>query len=58
LRERAGLTVEMLAVAAAVSKGDLSRLEHGMKPPPSIVVLLRLSEALGPGVAEWRSTCS
>jgi transcriptional regulator with XRE-family HTH domain len=45
-------------VAAAVSKGDLSRLEHGMKPPPSIVVLLRLSEALGPGVAEWRSTCS
>jgi transcriptional regulator with XRE-family HTH domain len=45
LRVAKGLTVEMLAAAAGLDKGFLSRLERGTKRP-SVETVLRLSAAL------------
>ncbi|MBR0641659.1 helix-turn-helix domain-containing protein [Plastoroseomonas hellenica] len=51
LRLGRGLTLDVLAEAAGIDKGYLSRLERGLKAP-SIATLLRLSEALGVPAAE------
>jgi transcriptional regulator with XRE-family HTH domain len=45
MRLEKGLTVEMLAAAAGLNKGFLSRLERGTKRP-SVETVLRLSAAL------------
>src|SRR5215472_8298994 len=45
IRLEKGLTVEVLAKAAALDKGFLSRLERGTKRP-SVETVLRLSAAL------------
>ncbi|MCR0983828.1 helix-turn-helix domain-containing protein [Roseomonas populi] len=51
LRQSREMTLEVLAEAAGLDKGYLSRLERGLKNP-SIATVLRLSEALEVPVAE------
>ncbi len=50
-RDRAGLTLDQLAVASGLSKAHLSRLESGERQP-SIAALLDLSGTLGVPVNE------
>ena len=52
LRVRQDLTQEALARRAGVTQGDLSKIESGERPNPSVATLKRLARALGVPVWE------
>ncbi|MBI2850852.1 MAG: helix-turn-helix domain-containing protein [Chloroflexi bacterium] len=47
LREKAGLSQNELASRVGISFTYLSKIENGVRPPPSEKVILKLAEALG-----------
>jgi transcriptional regulator with XRE-family HTH domain len=54
-REAAGLSQRQLALAASVSVSNISRLESGFHPTPSLELLRRVAEVLGIDMAELLS---
>ena len=54
-REAAGLSQRQLALAASVSVSNISRLESGFHPTPSLELLRRVAEVLDLDMAELLS---
>lgn len=46
-RERQGLTLDAMAERTGIAKGNLSKLESGRAPNPTIQTLHRIADALG-----------